>query len=484
MTCPDENTLGQWQENLLEGSDRDAVERHLDECGECHGLLAIVARHSATARGSAAADETPPADPVRGELGLQPGRVIDAKYRIDGIVGRGGMGVVVRAQHLALQQRVALKVIKPELLRDPVALMRFTREARLSCRLSGPHVARVFDLGGVERGEPYIAMEYLEGEDLGKYLASSGPVPVTRAIAWLRQACEGVAEAHDLGLVHRDLKPSNLFLASSSRIGHGDDSRVLKVLDFGISKTVDGVALADPALTESGATVGSPLFAAPEQLLSSRNVDRRADVWALGVVAYQLLTGQLPFAPGPLPEVVARVLRASPTPLHVLRPELPPALVRIVERCLDEDPSQRFDDARQLGAALAALGAEPETPAGTPRARVVAITLAGVVALAAAIAALVALERAPAPTTDPTDRQPLVQPTNAAANPGELVDAGRAPPAAAAPETLDAGGRAPATVSSPRAAPRPSARRPLARRRLDAGPAPAPISPDALLDPR
>src|SRR5580692_1093404 len=220
-----------------------------------------------------------------GSAPVSEGDLLAGKYRVERVLGAGGMGIVVAARHEQLDQMVAIKFVRDEALDNEEAVQRFLREARAAVKLKSEHVARVLDVGKLDSGAPYMVMEYLEGNDLGHILTEQGPMEAAAATDWILQACEAVAEAHAAGIVHRDLKPENLFLTNT--VG---GTQKIKVLDFGVSKSMGGASGELSNLTRTRAMLGSPLYMAPEQMRSSRDVDARADIWALGVVLFQLLT--------------------------------------------------------------------------------------------------------------------------------------------------------------------------------------------------
>jgi serine/threonine protein kinase len=281
------------------------------------------------------------------------GQQIAGKYRIDEVIGRGGMGVVLRATHRSLDEPVAIKVLRPSMMAVPGMVMRFTREARAASKIRSEHVARVTDVDTLESGVPYMVMEYLEGMDLAVMLREQGRLSIDLAVRWIRQACDAIAEAHANGVVHRDLKPSNLFLARRS-----DGRELIKVLDFGISK-IEGPSIEDA--TRTGTMMGSPKFMAPEQMVSMHNVDSRADLWSLGAILYTLLTGISPFMAQSTPQVCALVLGSEPVPPSVHRADIPAELEAIVLRCLQKNPVKRFSTATELRRALAPF--DPSAPA-------------------------------------------------------------------------------------------------------------------------
>ena len=285
------------------------------------------------------------------DLGLKPGDVLGGRYRVERVIGSGGMGVVVAAHHLLLDERVALKFLRPDAVRDPEAVARFIREARAAVRIKSEHVARVTDVGQLDSGLPFMVMEYLEGRDLAVWLEEKGPLPPEQVVELVLQACEAMAEAHGLGIVHRDLKPSNLF-----RIRRADGRASVKVLDFGISKLTG--PRSDASVTRSDTIVGSPAFMSPEQMTASKQVDARTDIWSLGVILFQLLTGRLPFDGEAATQLAIQIAMAPPLPLRGLRPEVSPGLERVVMRCLQKDRALRFQDVGELAKALEPHGPE------------------------------------------------------------------------------------------------------------------------------
>jgi serine/threonine-protein kinase len=280
---------------------------------------------------------------------LQIGTVLAGKYRIDRLLGRGGMGIVVQAMHLRLEQPVAIKFLLPE-VQNAQVVQRFMREAQAAVRLRSEHVARVFDVGALETGAPYMVLEYLEGTDLKRF--SGTGLGIGGLIDLLLQACEALAEAHALGIVHRDIKPANLFITK----GLGG-APFLKLLDFGISKTWP-----TSDLTASHTALGTPAYMSPEQMRSSRSVDHRSDIWSLGVVLYELLQGAKPFESDTLPAIILKVVN---DPLPRLTARMPAGLDAVVYRCLEKDPSCRFQSTAELAVALGPYARSPAQAAIT-----------------------------------------------------------------------------------------------------------------------
>ncbi|MBI5535775.1 MAG: protein kinase [Deltaproteobacteria bacterium] len=269
------------------------------------------------------------------------GDTVADKYVVERTLGQGAMGVVVLAMHHELRQRFAIKLLKPTHL-DKAAEDRFLREARTAAGLRGEHIARVFDVGMLPSGVRYMVMEHVEGSDLFRVLRERGPVPVADAVDWILQACVGLAEAHAAGIVHRDLKPGNLLL------GRGPDgTSIVKIADFGIAIDSDA-----QRRDESVDAIGSPGYMAPEQLTSPQDVDARADIWALGVVFYRLLTNEFPFESRTAAEFLLEIVRRRPALIHASRADVPEALDAVVRRCLTVAPQQRPESVAALAREL------------------------------------------------------------------------------------------------------------------------------------
>jgi hypothetical protein len=279
------------------------------------------------------------------------GQILAGKFRIERVLGQGGMGVVVAATHIQLDERVALKFLLPEALGNPEAVARFAREARAAVKIKSEHVARVSDVGTLESGSPYMVMEYLDGQDLAEWVRRSGAMRISDAVEFVLQACEAIAEAHALGIVHRDLKPANLFV--TRRV---DGSPCIKVLDFGISKLTVPGSTSDMGMTRTSTVMGSPLYMSPEQMSSTRNVDQRTDIWALGIILYEVLTGRVPFEAETMPQLCGMILQDPPRPLRELRPDAPDGLAWVVLRCLEKNRDTRFSSVAELAVALAPFG--------------------------------------------------------------------------------------------------------------------------------
>jgi serine/threonine-protein kinase len=274
---------------------------------------------------------------------MKPGEVIDGKYRVDAHLGEGGMGIVLEATHVQLGSRVAIKLLKPAALAAAEVPQRFLREARAAGRLRGEHIARVIDVGQLVGGEPYMVMEMLHGRDLAT-LSHKRRLPIAVAADYIVQACEGLAEAHALGMVHRDVKPANLFLAEQP-----NGAAIVKVLDFGIATAPDGDV--DHGLTKSLSVMGSPSYMSPEQLRSSKLVDARSDIWSLGVTLYRLVSGVQPF----VGDTFSALSIAVATEAHAPLKGVPAGFAATIDRCLAKRAEDRFPSVAALAAALAPM---------------------------------------------------------------------------------------------------------------------------------
>jgi len=280
--------------------------------------------------------------------GVREGDVLAGKYRVERVLGVGGMGVVVAAHHVHLDHKVALKFLLPAMLDHREAVERFAREARAAVKITNEHVARVTDVGTLDNGAPYMVMEFLEGGDLADWLRRHGPLPIEQAVDFVLQACVAVADAHGLGIVHRDLKPANLFCVRRS-----DGQSLIKVLDFGISKmNAMGSSSPGASVTQTSAMLGSPLYMSPEQMQSPKSVDAKTDIWAMGVVLYELLTGLTPFDGETIAEVAIKAATHAPPPIRAVRPDVPAELESAIVKCFEKDRRLRPANVAELAVSL------------------------------------------------------------------------------------------------------------------------------------
>lgn len=277
----------------------------------------------------------------------QPGATLGGKYRIERMLAEGMMGVVYEALHVKLGQQVAVKLPRPTILEHGELVDRFEREARAAAQLRHRNTARVLDVDTSETGIPYLVMELLHGHDLETEISRRGALPVEEAVGYVLQACAAMHEAHGRGIVHRDLKPSNMFLAIEP-----DDGVCLKILDFGISKFQSE----DVGLTMTEVGMGTPLYMSPEQVRSAKDVDQRTDVWSLGVILYELLTGQTPFNGSEI-GIGAAIIADEPIPLRELRHDVPPGLAAVVAKAMAKARDDRFGSMAEMMAALTRFSA-------------------------------------------------------------------------------------------------------------------------------
>jgi eukaryotic-like serine/threonine-protein kinase len=304
---------------------------------------------------------SPPDEMHRDFIDALVGATIGGRYVVTRLLGQGAMGAVFAARHSELEQNVAIKFMFPEFASNRIYSARFAREAKLAAKVQSPHLVRVFDVGRIESGVPYLVMERLTGRDLAAELEERGRLPVAEAVDLALQVATGVGELHGLGYVHRDLKPSNLFVADVA------GTRTLKILDFGISKEAPSTS---SALTSTESMLGTPSYMSPEQIKNSKDVDPRSDLWSLGVILYELVTGRLPFetSSNGVGELFGIILFKDATPPRAHRPDLPQAFERVVLRCLQRDPADRYRDVVELAEALrpfagtVAAGSFPRRP--------------------------------------------------------------------------------------------------------------------------
>jgi serine/threonine protein kinase len=377
MECLDESTVLA----LVSGELRDADARdrraHLARCESCRALVGQVARSLRTADplsetspllGGTAMATTHAAphasdDDVLDHLDdrafmerVATGTLLDGRYRIERVLGAGGMGVVTLATHVALNRPVAIKLLHARSLASPEAVARFVREARAAVTVASDHVVRVLDVASLDTGEPYIVMEYLVGRDARAHLAERKNLDVAEVVDIVAQACLGVGRAHRAGIVHRDLKPANLYVLDAPE---REVPLLVKVLDFGVSKIRrDEIGVHEVSLTRSTAFLGTPLYMSPEQIRASRDVDARADVWALGCILHELLVGRAPYRRESLGLTCAAILVEEPEALSRSRADVPRAIESIVRRCLEKDRDARFADGFDLAAALAPFASQ------------------------------------------------------------------------------------------------------------------------------
>ena len=304
-------------------------------------MVAKLARSQRTASGGAAG----------GRSLLKVGDLLGSKYRVERLLGEGGMGVVVAAHHELLDQRVAVKLLYGDVA-DREAQSRLLLEARSTAKLQSDHVARIIDVDVGRDGLPFIVMELLDGADLCQVADSRGALPRWLVVDYILQALEGLAHAHAHGIIHRDLKPSNLFLATRT-----DGVQIIKILDFGISKSADNAENRRvQQLTGGRAVLGSPPYMSPEQGRSPKTVDHRTDIWSMGICMYELLTNSMPFGGDELQETFAQILELQQTPIRSLVAGVPEGLEQIVARCLAKNREDRFTDVGELAKALAPFG--------------------------------------------------------------------------------------------------------------------------------
>jgi eukaryotic-like serine/threonine-protein kinase len=296
---------------------------------------------------------------------VAPGAIVAGKYRLDAVVGEGGMGSVWAATHVGLGHTLAIKFVSREFISSAEALRRFDAEAKAAAQLRSRHVVQVYDNGTLEDGTPYIAMELLHGENLHARVHRAGPVPLNEAAEILSQCCKALGRAHAAGIVHRDIKPDNIFLARSQ----DDDSYVAKILDFGIAKFAPGPN--DHGSTRTGAVLGTPLYMSPEQARGLKSIDYRTDLYSLGLVAYTMLTGNLAFSSESFGDLLLQICTAPLPSLCGNAPWLPPTIEPWFQRACARDPQERYASAQEFADALRAAAGFASPSAVLPAASAV-----------------------------------------------------------------------------------------------------------------
>jgi serine/threonine-protein kinase len=392
MECPDESVFSRFVDGELAAGEAASVEAHVDACAACRLLLSELARaETRAALGGAPPSPSPPPPlaPVDDEGGLAPGQVLGERFRLTALLGRGGMGTVWEARHLLTQREVALKLVRGAI--GERARRRLVREARISSAIEHPAVVPVVDAFELADGSPVLVMERLRGRSLRARLEAGGPMALGEAARVIGTVAEALAAAHAAGVVHRDLKPDNIFLCDG-------EAAPVRVLDFGIAKVMGGDSL---DVTRTGELLGTPAYMAPEQLFGEPEVDAAADVWALGVTAYECLVGRRPFQASGAGALL-KAIAAGPV-LPLADPALPSVARPLITRMLAVDRKERapLDEVRaglarwsvasatgEAGATEVQVGAPSAAP---PRSRALVVALAAVALLVAAAVGALAL---------------------------------------------------------------------------------------------
>jgi serine/threonine-protein kinase len=278
---------------------------------------------------------------------LEIGQVVDNKYRITRLLGQGAMGAVFEGENVRIKRRVAIKVLHGVAAERKDLIDRFEREAQAAGRIGSEHIVEVLDLGELPGGARYLVMEYLEGESLGQRIEKMGRMLPAQALTILRQLLAGLASAHEAGIVHRDLKPDNVFLLKE-KAGHKD---FVKIVDFGISK-FNPLNGEDAKMTQTGAVMGTPYYMSPEQAKGAKTIDHRSDLFSVGIILYELVTGRIPFDGETFNELMFKIALQDPPPPESIVPNLDPGVGRMIRKALARDPEQRFDSARAFIAAI------------------------------------------------------------------------------------------------------------------------------------
>src|SRR5262252_8696312 len=273
------------------------------------------------------------------------GQTLAAKYRIDRLIKRGGMGAVYRGKHVLMDKTVAIKVLKPSLAGDDAVVARFSREAKAASRISHPHAVSVTDFGESENGVVFLVMEYLDGQTLKEVIKSDGPMTLARTTEIIRQVAGALDAAHEQGVIHRDLKSDNIMLSKTN------GGEWAKVLDFGIAKIQQSDAR-DADITAANLVIGTPQYMSPEQCSQSGKIDARSDIYSLGIILYEMLSAELPFSGDSPTVIMMKQVQDPPPSIRTIRPDVPETVSRIILQALAKQPDDRFQTAGALSEAL------------------------------------------------------------------------------------------------------------------------------------
>nr|MCU0682558.1 serine/threonine protein kinase [Polyangiaceae bacterium] len=372
--CPSEDVVLAFIEGRLPAPKAASLHDHIDRCAPCEALFVELARAT-----EAPPEPTPsavegderatqrragPAPELPRELVFAPGVIVGGRYRLERLLGEGGMGIVWAATHTVTRRPFALKLLKAVAGDVSNHTRRLFREARAASAVDHPNIVRVLDVFEQD-GTPVLVMDLLEGEPLGRRLQRRGPLRLDEVAAIMTPVLSAVAAAHAAGVVHRDLKPDNIFL-----VGAEGDAVDVRVLDFGVAKMTvfEDQAAESRTLTRTGEVVGTPHYMAPEQFFGEHDIDSRADVWALGVVLYECLAGRRPFSGDSLGQVLKSVTSGEHTPLRQAAPHVPPEFARLVERMLQRERGARPAELRTVAKALQRAAGSPARPAGATQA--------------------------------------------------------------------------------------------------------------------
>jgi len=281
------------------------------------------------------------------------GRVIGGNFKVEAFMGAGGMGAVFRARQLSLDREVAVKILLAPLAMEREMLERFQREARAASNIGHPGIVQVIEMGYLQEGPPFMVMELLQGEDLRTKLSREGALPAHLAVPLMLQTCDALQAAHEKGIVHRDMKPDNIFL-----VYRAGAVPTIKILDFGLSK----IKSADRKLTNTGTLLGTPNYMAPEQVRGSEDVDHRADIYAAGIILYEMLTGRIAYDGPSVQSVLVSIMTQDPPPPRAVRPDIPPALETVILKAIARNPADRYGSATQMAVDLARIATSMRIP--------------------------------------------------------------------------------------------------------------------------